>query len=188
MLKEPLPGRVKTRLGADIGLVPAAWWFRHQTRSLLRRLEDPRWDVVLAVSPDFSGLSSRVWPGHLPKVAQGQGNLGDRMRRLFQELPKGPVAIVGGDIPSIQKSHISSAFSALGSHQAVFGPAPDGGFWLVGLKRVSATPHSLFSKVRWSSEHALADSLSSIPELTVAKIAVLQDVDTAHDLARIEKQ
>lgn len=188
MLKEPLAGRVKTRLGADIGMVPAAWWFRHQTRSLLRRLEDPRWELVLAVSPDISGLKSRIWPQNLPRIAQGQGDLGDRMRRVFQTLPCGPVVIIGGDIPDIQKEHVASAFCALGSHQSVFGPARDGGFWLVGLKRVSATPKSLFSNVRWSSEHALQDSLLSIPDWSVASVAMLQDVDTARDLALIEKQ
>ena len=50
MVKEPRPGRVKTRLGRDIGMVGAAWWFRHQTRSLIRRLRDPRWQIVLAVA------------------------------------------------------------------------------------------------------------------------------------------
>jgi len=51
MLKEPRAGRVKTRLGRDIGMVGAAWWFRHQVRRLLRRIDDPRWNVVLARGP-----------------------------------------------------------------------------------------------------------------------------------------
>ena len=70
MVKEPHPGRVKTRLGRDLGMVGAAWWFRHQTAKLLRRLRDPRWDLVLAVSPDAEGLASRVWPADLPRFAQ----------------------------------------------------------------------------------------------------------------------
>ncbi len=52
MVKAPRPGRVKTRLGRQIGMVPAAWWMRHQTTRLLRRLRDPRWDIWLAVAPD----------------------------------------------------------------------------------------------------------------------------------------
>jgi len=55
MVKEPRPGRVKSRLGRDIGMVAAAWWFRHQVKRLLRAVEDPRWQVVLAVSPDNAG-------------------------------------------------------------------------------------------------------------------------------------
>ena len=76
MLKEPRPGRVKTRLGREIGLTGSAWWFRHQTRSLLMRLRDPRWQIVLAVAPDAEGLTSRVWPADLPRIPQG-----DELRR-----------------------------------------------------------------------------------------------------------
>jgi glycosyltransferase A (GT-A) superfamily protein (DUF2064 family) len=60
MVKAPRPGRVKTRLGRGIGMGAAAWWYRHQTRTLIRRLRDPRWQIVLAVSPDREGLASRV--------------------------------------------------------------------------------------------------------------------------------
>ena len=60
MVKEPRPGRVKTRLGRNIGMTAAAWWFRHQTARLLRRLRDPRWQIVLAVAPDRAGLADAV--------------------------------------------------------------------------------------------------------------------------------
>ena len=182
MVKEPHPGRVKTRLGRDIGMTTAAWWFRHQTRRLLLRLEDPRWNLVLAVSPDAGGLTSRVWPAHLPRVAQGQGDLGDRMGRLLHGLSKGPIAIIGADIPSIGKPHIAKAFRALGNHEAVFGPAPDGGYWLVGLKRNRAVPLTLFQDVRWSTEHALADTQATLGTFSVALVDQLQDIDTVADL------
>ena len=182
MVKEPRAGRVKTRLGRQIGMTAAAWWFRHQTAALLRRLNDPRWQLILAVSPDHAGLQSRVWPAHLPRVPQGSGDLGDRMGRLLQGMPPGPVCIIGGDIPGIEKIHIARAFAALGSHEAVFGPAPDGGYWLVGMKRVTRPPATLFVGVRWSSPHALSDSIAGLPGLRVAKIDCLRDVDTAADL------
>ncbi|HGG64530.1 MAG TPA: hypothetical protein ENK34_08155, partial [Rhodobacteraceae bacterium] len=73
MVKEPRAGRVKTRLGRDIGMVPAAWWFRHSVQRLLRNVADPRWNFLLAVSPDFEGLRSRVWPEHLQRIPQGRG-------------------------------------------------------------------------------------------------------------------
>lgn len=182
MLKEPHPGRVKTRLGRALGKTGAAWWFRHQTAGLLRRLDDPRWDLVLAVSPDVEGLQSRVWPAHLRRVAQGRGDLGDRMGRLMRRLPRGPVCIIGGDIPGVAPDHIWRAFRALGAHDAVFGPAPDGGYWLVGLKRISPPPVTLFRRVRWSSEHALEDSVASLGSARVARVDWLQDVDTLEDL------
>ena len=125
MVKEPHPGRVKTRLGRELGMIAAAWWFRHQVARLLRRVEDPRWRLVLAVSPDAEGLASRVWPAHLPRMPQGKGDLGDRMRRIFRSLPPGPVCIVGADIPGIDRPHIARAFAALGRHYRA--QADDGG-------------------------------------------------------------
>ena len=73
MLKEPRAGRVKTRLGKDIGMVPAAWWFRHQSRRLLRELEDRRWSITLAISPDKL-LLKHIWPAELRRIPQGQGD------------------------------------------------------------------------------------------------------------------
>lgn len=182
MVKEPRPGRVKTRLGRDIGMVGAAWWFRHQTQALIRRLRDPRWQIVLAVSPDREGLNSRIWPADLPRAGQGRGDLGDRMGRMLRRMPKGPVCLIGADIPGISCKHIARAFGALGSAQMVFGPAPDGGYWLVGAQRYGALPQTLFHNVRWSSEHALADTLASIPDSRIALLDQLQDVDTVADL------
>jgi len=185
MVKEPRPGRVKTRLGKGIGTTRAAWWFRHQVSSLLRRIEDPRWETILAVSPDREGMVSRVWPAHLPRIPQGGGDLGVRMGHIFRTLPPGPVVIIGADIPGITRHEIRAAFAALGSHDAVFGPASDGGYWLAGLKRTAPPPISLFNAVRWSTEHALADTLASIPGLRTGFINQLDDVDDAADLARL---
>ncbi|MCA0929364.1 TIGR04282 family arsenosugar biosynthesis glycosyltransferase [Ruegeria profundi] len=182
MVKEPRPGRVKTRLGRDIGMVGAAWWFRHQTRALIRRLRDPRWKIVLAVSPDHEGLTSRIWPVDLRRAAQGSGDLGDRMRRMLRGMPKGPVCLIGADIPGITRGHIAQAFKALGREQMVFGPAPDGGYWLIGAQRYSALPLGLFNNVRWSTENALADTLASVPGTRVTLLDQLRDVDTVADL------
>ena len=182
MVKEPRPGRVKTRLGQDIGVIAAAWWFRHQVKDVLRRLEDPRWELVLAVSPDQTGLSSRFWPLHLERIPQGSGDLGRRMARIMKTRPPGPVCIIGGDIPGIRKAHIQRAFIALGNHDAVFGPALDGGYWLIGLKRNRATPRSIFRCVRWSTEYALRDTQRSLAGYSISHIDQLQDVDTGADL------
>lgn len=182
MVKEPRPGRVKTRLGRDIGMVGAAWWFRHQSQALIRRLRDPRWQIVLSVSPDREGLTSRIWPSDLPRVAQGHGDLGARMARMLRTIPNGPVCLIGADIPGVTRNHIARAFRALGSSQVVFGPATDGGYWLVGAQRGAALPPGLFQNVRWSTEYALEDTIDSIPDTRIALLDHLNDVDTVADL------
>ena len=116
-------------------------------------------------------------------MLQGDGDLGLRMQRLFNRLPPGPVIVIGSDIPAIRPAHIAGAFRLLGQADAVFGPAPDGGYWLVGLKR---TPRVLapFARVRWSGPHALADTRTNLKGKRVALTANLNDVDRADDLRR----
>jgi rSAM/selenodomain-associated transferase 1 len=183
-VKEPRPGRVKTRLGAGIGMTAAAWWFRHQAGRLIRRMgSDRRWRTVLAVSPDAEGLASRVWPAALLRWPQGGGDLGARMARAFRQMPPGPVLIVGADIPGLTAAHVAGGFRLLGRHDAVLGPAPDGGYWMIGLKRGGrAVPSRLFRGVRWSTEHALADTVASLTPHSIGFGPVLDDVDTAEDM------
>ena len=185
MVKEPRAVRVKTRLGRDIGMTEAAWWFRYQSQKIIRILSrDPRWKTVLAVAPDVDGLNSRIWPKNLDRWPQGQGDLGDRMGRIFRHAPSGPVVIIGADIPDITPELINDAFTALGNHDAVVGPAPDGGYWLIGLKRgAKPVPTTLFQNVRWSHAQTLNDTLRSLNTNSVKRIATLNDVDTVDDLA-----
>lgn len=182
MVKAPAAGRSKTRLGREIGMVPAAWWARHQLARLARRLPDPRWQTVLAVAPDRA-VHSGALP-RLPRVAQGHGDLGDRMARVLRRFP-GPTLIIGADIPGITSAEIAAGFAALGSHDAVLGPAHDGGYWAIGLQRTRPLPPRLFDGVRWSSQHALADTLATLQGRRIAVLPTLHDVDTAADLARV---
>ena len=186
LLREPRPGQVKTRLAKGIGNIAAAAWYRRQSLNVIRRVGgDPRWTTVLAVSPGATGMASRVWPEHLPRITQGNGGLGERMRRVFRCLPPGPVVVIGSDIPCVASKHIAKAFRMLRCHGAVFGPSPDGGYWLVGLGRLRRCPTGLFANVRWSSRHALADSVASLRGRRVRFADTLSDIDTVDDLRRL---
>jgi len=178
MVKEPRAGRVKTRLGRDIGMAEAAWWYRHQTRRLLRGLRDPRWHILLAVAPD-TAIASRAFPA-LDRMPQGPGDLGQRMARALGSTP-GPTLLIGSDIPGVTRAHIARAFAALGAAPSVLGPAPDGGYWLVGLRHPSLAPSHLLENVRWSHPKTGADTAKSLPH-PIATVATLRDVDTAKDL------
>ncbi|WP_245889978.1 TIGR04282 family arsenosugar biosynthesis glycosyltransferase [Celeribacter persicus] len=186
MVKEPYLGRVKTRLGLDLGLVAATWWYRHQVMRTLRNLRDPRWRIVLAVSPDREGMRSRIWPGYLPRIPQGSGDLGSRMARCLAYVGGAPSCLIGSDIPGIRKHHIQAAFAGFGSYSAMIGPATDGGYWLIGLRHPAQQPAGFLRNVRWSTEYALEDTLASAPSLNWGRCDVLSDVDTGADLYRLQ--
>jgi hypothetical protein len=182
MAKSPVLGRVKRRLAGEIGEVAALRFYRScLSYTLLRLARDPRWHCVLAIAPDRD-VAAGFWPprGSIARCPQGEGDPGRRMQRLFRRLPPGPVIVVGSDIPAIQPRHVAEAFRRLGNADAVLGPAPDGGYWLVGLKRV---PRLLapFADVRWSGPHALADTLANLDGKRVLFAATLSDVDIAQD-------
>jgi len=176
-------GRGKRRLASRIGAVAAIHFQRVALRSLLLRLgRDPRWTTLVAVTPDRCRLP--LPPSGVKLRAQGGGDLGERMRQPMRRppvgLPPGPVVVIGSDIPDIRGHHIMQAFHVLGRHPFVFGPARDGGYWLVGARRRPAEPSDIFQRVRWSTEHALADTLANLrPGEAGPMLPVLDDVDDA---------
>jgi uncharacterized protein len=176
--RAPQLGRVKQRLARGIGAAAALAFYRRTLAVVLRRVgRDPRWQTVLAVTPDRTARSARLWPLRLGRVGQGRGDLGARMARSLRRRRGGPVCIVGADIPDLDARHVWRAFRALAAAEIVFGPAADGGYWLVGAR--GPLPYALFAGVRWSTAHALADTLASLKGRRVALIDWLADVDDA---------
>jgi rSAM/selenodomain-associated transferase 1 len=183
-VKDPRLGRVKTRLARDIGPVAARAFYWRTTERILRRLRGSgRWRLWLAITPDAAVDARRVWPPGWRRIAQGPGGLGERMDRIMRVLPVGPVVIVGSDIPDIGAHHVERAFHALGGHDAVFGPAADGGYWLVGLRR-SPRILDIFRGVRWSTAFALVDTRANLGSARVALLETLDDIDDGADWNR----
>ena len=188
MARAPRLGRVKRRLARDVGALEALRFYRSHTAALLRDLsDDPRWRLWLALTPDRALRAPVPWRFHGTMVAQGGGDLGRRMGRLFECLPPGPLVMIGSDIPGITRGHITRAFQALGACDWVFGPAEDGGYWLVGARRRPriATP---FDDVRWSTAHTLGDTLANLAGQRVACLETLRDVDSGADLAALRRE
>ena len=94
----------------------------------------------------------------------------------------GPVCVIGADVPGITRARVAEAFAALGRNDAVFGPAPDGGYWLIGARLGARCRPGMLAGVRWSTQHALADSVAALGVARIAYVQTLADVDTAHDL------
>ena len=178
--RAPRFGAVKTRLARDIGR-GAAWTFHRRTLAeILKRLApDKRWQTWIAVTPDaFAAIPFRPRPSQGTRViGQGRGDLGIRMANAFAWVaPPGPAVLIGADIPGVRARHIAEAFRKLGAHDAVFGPAADGGYWLVGFRRPPGA--KAFKGVRWSSPRALADTLANLKGLDIAPpLEILADVD-----------
>ena len=179
--RAPRLGAVKRRLARDIGDRAALRFHVATMTRLVRALAaDRHFRTVLAVTPDHARFRL---PARVARLAQGGGDLGVRMQRAFRRFRHGRVAIIGCDIPDAEPLDALDAFRALGKAQAAFGPAADGGYWLVAMSpRRPARP---FTAVRWSTEFALADTLANFAGWRVAFLRTLHDVDTAADWHRL---
>jgi rSAM/selenodomain-associated transferase 1 len=178
--RAPRLGAVKRRLAKDIGDRAALKFYVATLTRLLRMLSaDRRFSTVVSVTPDRAML---CLPHRVRRIGQGRGDIGQRMHRAFRHFRHGRVVIVGSDIPDANAADIAHAFRALGAADAVFGPAADGGYWLVGLS--ACRPGRMFDQVRWSTEHALEDTLQNFAGRDIAFLRTLHDVDTAEDWRR----
>lgn len=170
-LRDPALGAVKTRLGRGIGRARATAFYRRVASDTIRRLDaDRRWRLVLSVTPDGA---YGPWPRRIPRCGQGTGDIGARMARTLRRARH--TVLVGSDIPCLRPRHIMRAFRLLAVNRVVFGPAEDGGFWLVGVKR----PTRLFAgPVRWSHPATRADAMAASPG-PAGLCDMLGDVDDA---------
>jgi uncharacterized protein len=176
--RAPRLGTVKRRLAREIGDRAALRFHAGTLMALLRDLKaDGRFDVVLTITPWRARV--RV-PREIRIIAQGRGDLGERMSRALGRFKR--VALIGCDIPEANAADVRDAFRALGTADAVFGPAADGGYWLIALG--PRRPADLFGSARWSTEHALADTLKQFRHHRVRFVRTLSDVDTAADYRR----
>jgi rSAM/selenodomain-associated transferase 1 len=178
--RRPGLGVGKRRLAADVGDVEALRFARAALDRLIRTLgRDPRWRLWLAVSPD----RPRDWVRTGTALPQGPGDLGQRLTRVIRTLPPGPVVILGSDTPTVTRADVAAAFRALGPNAAVFGPALDGGYWLIGLRR-SPGQNLPFDGVRWSTSDALSDTLANLADASVALLRPQEDIDDGPALKR----
>lgn len=114
---------------------------------------------------------------------QSEGDLGERMAAAISaRLEEGAarVVLIGTDCPTVSAATVRAAFDALDSGDVVFGPAADGGYYLIGMRRLH---DSLFLGIPWSSERTLRESLERVRAagLRVALLDVMRDIDTAED-------
>ena len=126
----------------------------------------------------------REWLGDFKYVAQSDGDLGDRMKQAFQlgfDQGCDRIVMTGTDCPAIDAGLIDRAFSILNQTDVVFGPAIDGGYYLIGLRKQVL---ELFSTIAWSTASVLKDSLAIVNDLNLSYelLEILPDIDRPEDL------
>jgi rSAM/selenodomain-associated transferase 2/rSAM/selenodomain-associated transferase 1 len=189
----PEPGKTKTRLIPALGAEGAAHVQTQMTEHTLATIQEFKQHQLAAydaVSVDvrFAGGSYSLmqrWLGlQWQYTPQGDGDLGDRLRRAFQdafEQGARSVLAIGIDCPDITVSILTEAFHHLTSHDLVIGPADDGGYYLIGLSKLVP---ECFHDIDWGTETVRQSTLTIAAELTltVAQLQVLSDVDRPDDL------
>src|SRR4029453_17188927 len=147
-------------------------------------------DLFVAFEPAESIAEMQGLVGDGARLFPQQGDtLGDRMQNAFGRLfaaGYSAVVVIGSDLPSLPMSHIAEAFRCVRDRQdaVVIGPASDGGYYLIGLRRLCP---ALFTSIAWSTADVLTTT-TSIAErcgLTVSLVSPWHDVDTADDLRRV---
>ena len=158
--KRPRSGEVKTRLAASLGVDMALQVYRELLTDVVSKLSHAEaWDFSLAVTPDESVDDEEAWPVRAPRRAQGGGDLGQRLERVLAGATQAqPVLVVGSDVPGLTARAVQDALDRLAEVDMVLGPSPDGGYWAIGASRPSP-PAGWLDGVRWSSPHALEDTL-----------------------------
>lgn len=187
--KAPVPGLAKTRLAPALGEAGAAalaeCMLRHALAQAVAADVGP---VELCAAPDAShpALQAAAAEHGVRLTEQGTGDLGLRMHRAFARslMHHGGVLLIGTDAPSMDAGVLRQAASALQDHDAVFVPALDGGYALVGQRR--ADPR-WFTDMRWSHDRVMQDTRERLRAAGVrwAELPAVADIDEPADLVHL---
>lgn len=184
----PHPGKVKTRLASSIGDDTAAEFYRlcaeHTFRQLTRFLPHTSVCFYCADKDDFSLTNEWVAPYRFSREIQSGSTLGERMKSAFDSSFQNgatQVIIIGTDAPDISSEILQTSVTALETADLVIGPALDGGYYLLGMKKLN---EDLFEDIPWSTDNVLQATIEKAyaHHLTIQLLPVLTDIDTLQDL------
>ena len=187
-VKTPGHSPLKTRLAQAIGRDAAEAFHRHAAAAVA--------DVVIRAQASMPGLvaywavaepdalDAPIWRD-LPRIAQGDGDLGARMRTVCDTMRErhGRAVLIGADAPQLRADDVLAACAALDTHDHTIGPSEDGGFWLFGTR--IAVPEHAWSDTPWSQSDTALRFLDALGDSSVATLRRLCDVDTVDDLAAL---
>jgi len=184
-VKNPVPGKVKTRLAREIGIKNALRIYQKLLNHTLKIIIPLSQDVVIYYSDDI--IIEDMWAGRqFLKEKQSGYDLGNKMSNAFKDyFSKGykKVCIIGSDNLEINTEIIENAFHLLNDTDFAIGPASDGGYYLLGMK----TNHSeIFKNKPWSTSEVLEETVNELKDqaLSYSLLKTLNDIDTYSDLKK----
>jgi len=187
LAKAPLPGLAKTRLAQTVGSEAAAALARRLLEHTLAIAHDSGLSATLCgAPPEHPLLIELAGQAGLTLTAQAEGDLGLRLGAAMAQAlhTNDAVLVIGSDCPGLTVQHLHEAARELASHDAVFYPALDGGYTLIGLRQI---PPGLFRDMPWSTSAVMAETLLRMAALgwRVWSGEALADIDTADDLVHL---
>ncbi len=186
-VKFPEPGKVKTRIAKNLGSEKAAEIYSRMAKGVVEKVSGSgAYRTVIYFDPPDREKDIRAWLGADGAYfePQSSGTIGDRMSDAFERVFRGgslKAVLIGTDVPEINAENVSAAFGVLDDADAVLGPAQDGGYYLVGLRRFEPI---LFKGIDWNSNSVHIQTLDRIREahLSYNLLDTLKDIDTSEDV------
>ncbi len=182
-VRNPVLGKVKTRLAKTIGDEAALQVYKDLMLHTMKQTENLSCDKFLFY--DTTIIENDIWSDKLyHKVVQSGEGLGDKMKFAFQQLfdlEYQNIIIIGSDLFDLKEEIIEEAFLKLQNNDVVIGPAEDGGYYLLGLKKVIP---SIFTNKDWGTATVLRNTLDDLKEYKVSFLETLNDIDTFEDLQK----
>ena len=188
-LKEPVEGKVKTRLAKDIGNASATEHYLHFLKHISSKLQKIHCDVLVIYSCATKSPTTlySIFP-NADFAEQSSGDLGKRLTHGFQyafDQDYTNVIALGGDSPDLPEEYIINSFAQLDRHQSCIGPTEDGGYYLIGMSKFMP---ELFQNITWSTSTVFAETREIIHSLKISCHVLPEwyDIDTIDDLKRYQ--
>jgi rSAM/selenodomain-associated transferase 1 len=182
--RNPELGKVKTRLAASIGKENALEIYIQLLEHTKKVALETPYDKQVLYSEEINHAD--IWESSFfQKKLQVGSDLGARMHHAFQQgFADGyeKIVIIGSDLIALESSDIIAAIENLSDNDIVIGPAEDGGYYLLGMKKI---PNNLFSNKEWGTDTVLKDTLLDIANLKYHLLQEKNDIDTYEDIKNV---
>jgi uncharacterized protein len=186
-VKVPIQGTVKTRLATAIGAETAARLYRCFVSDTLTGVRRAGYPLLVFFHPPEADRAVDAWLGEgLTCLPQRGGDLGERMFAAFQEAFRwcSRAVLVGADCPDLPDEILHEAFACLNTHDAVLGPARDGGYYLIGFSSSGGMREEIFQGIEWGSSgvHEATMAAMRMHRIHFHILPLWRDVDDYDDL------